>query len=145
MTEKKRSSNMYMFADSDLDRAQDAFDAMPPEAHDYVVRAMMHNAEMGSASRRIHWPIGDRSRSALEAMTLSDKEQTFLVRVLDKATTPHEADTYAKNCTDAGIDGYRLSNNVAPLLFRARNRDGGWDSMATEGASLTAPFETPSL
>jgi len=43
-------------------------------------------------------------------MNLSDKERTFLVRGLDKATTPDEADTCAKNffkeLRKRGIDGY---------------------------------------
>jgi hypothetical protein len=49
-------------------------------------------------------------------MNLSDKEQTFLVRGLDKATTPDEADTCAKNffkeLRKRGIDGYRFIDQM---------------------------------
>jgi hypothetical protein len=38
---------MAMFSDGDLDRAQDAFDAMPAAAHEYMARAMIHNAGLG--------------------------------------------------------------------------------------------------
>jgi hypothetical protein len=49
-------------------------------------------------------------------MNLSDKERTFLVRGLDKATTPDEADTCAKNffkeLRKRGIDGYRFIDQM---------------------------------
>ena len=49
-------------------------------------------------------------------MNLSDKEQTFLVRGLDKATTSDEADTCAKNffkeLRSRGIDGYRFIDQM---------------------------------
>jgi hypothetical protein len=49
-------------------------------------------------------------------MNLSDKEQTFLVRGLDKATTRAEADTCAKNffkeLRSRGIDGYRFIDQM---------------------------------
>jgi hypothetical protein len=42
----KAQLDLYMFATGDLDRPQDAFNDMPAEAHDYLFRAMAHNAEM---------------------------------------------------------------------------------------------------
>src|SRR6516162_9444210 len=49
-------------------------------------------------------------------MNLSDKERTFVVRGLDKATTPDEADTCAKNffkeLRSRGIDGYRFIDQM---------------------------------
>jgi hypothetical protein len=45
-------------------------------------------------------------------MTLSDKEQAFLVRGLDRATTPDEADTCAKNffklLRERGAESYKI-------------------------------------
>jgi hypothetical protein len=49
-------------------------------------------------------------------MNLSDKEQTFLVRGLDKATTPDEAETCAKNffkeLRERGISGYQFIDQI---------------------------------
>src|SRR6516162_2385566 len=49
-------------------------------------------------------------------MNLSDKERTFVVRGLDNATTPDEADTCARNffkeLRKRGIDGYRFIDQM---------------------------------
>jgi hypothetical protein len=53
---------------------------------------------------------------AILKMNLSDKERTFVVRGLDKATTPDEADTCAKNffkeLRSRGIDGHQFIDQM---------------------------------